>query len=537
MSLDDLISVLYKNRGLNTPKDIQEFLSPTHPQNIKPSDLGISQKQLSSAIALIQKHIKKDHPIAVYGDYDVDGLTATAIVWETLHAIYKNTFPHIPHRVTEGYGLSNAGIDHCLDQGAKLIITVDNGIVAFDQIAYAKSRDCDVLVVDHHEKLDPLPKADVFIHSTATSAAGLSWFLAQELRSLYKSDFSTPDSDLLSLVAISVICDLVPLLGVNRSFAKYGLEQLNNTTRPGLKALFQLSGLSKKSSIGPYEVGFIIGPRLNASGRLAHALDSLRLLCTTSVQRGFDLAATLESVNSDRQRLTEVSTQNAYSQVSSVDIPDILISADASYNEGIIGLIAAKLVERFHRPSLAISIGTSKCKGSARSIPGFHITDFLRQFSDIFDSVGGHAMAAGFTLPTENLDLFTQKATASASGFITPEMLVKQHRIDARVKLSDLNLDLYSKLEEFAPFGLGNPRPVFASENVSIFGLKRVGASQNHLRFQAESFPAIYFSAPAEIPADISKADIIYSLDLNTFNGLSNLQLLIKNISYGSVSD
>ena len=503
MTEAEIIQKLLANRGLKSKKDIDEFFRPVHPKDIK------SPFDSKSAIKLIKSHIKKNHKIAIYGDYDVDGICSTAILWETLYAGYKNVFPHIPHRREEGYGLSTTGIDHCLNQGAKLIITVDNGIVAHEQIKYCRDQGCDIIIIDHHEVGESLPSANIILHSTTTCAAGLTWFFCR--------DYGNAPS--LELVALAVICDIVPLLGINRSFAKFGLEELNKTCRPGLLALFEEAAI--KPPINPYHVGFIIGPRINAAGRLEHAIDSLRLLCTKDPVKARGLAAHLGEVNRSRQQLTEDSVAHALSHIS---LSNLIISAHESYDEGIIGLIAAKLAEKHHRPAIAISIGEKTSKGSARSIPGFHITEHLRQFESLLAAVGGHAMAAGFTIETSKI----QDLISSISHPDIPaDLLVKKQRVDCEIPLSMIHNSLFKKIKEFEPFGLANPTPVFQSKNIPVSNFRKVGKTSQHLKFTAGGLDAIYFNAP-EINFDT--ADITYTINEDNFTGNSKLQLVVKDI-------
>ena len=449
--------------------------------------------------------------ISVYGDYDVDGICSSAILWETLYSSYKNVFPHIPHRETEGYGLSIKGIDHCLKQEAKLIIAVDNGIVAFDEIKYCQRKKCDIIVIDHHEPEKKLPKANVILHSTSACAAGLTWFFCRDC-------LGKPNLEHLSLAAIATICDIVPLLGTNRSIAKFGLEQLNQTSRPGLQALFKIAGIS---SITPYQVGFIIGPRLNAMGRLEHAIDSLRLLCTTNPSRARELAKLLNATNEQRQTETQISVQHALQQTTT---NNILMTADTSYHEGIIGLIAAKLVENYWRPSLAVSIGEITSKGSGRSIPGFHITEFLRQQEKLFISLGGHAMACGFTIKTAKLD---KLAKFVATAKIDPALVIKKQRIDLEIPISVINYELTNQLTKFEPFGLGNPTPVFQSTG-QISDIKTVGRENKHLKFKVDGLDAIWFNATNTLKP--GTYTLTYSLEKDTWNGQDKLQLVIKDV-------
>jgi single-stranded-DNA-specific exonuclease len=458
----------------------------------------------------------------LYGDYDVDGVCATAILWETLHPLSSQIKPFIPHREKDGYGLSQSGIDACLSQGAKLIITLDNGIVAHEQIAYCRQQGCDVVIIDHHTISDNLPDANFVLHSTSCSAAGLAWFFSRDFIQL--SHLSPASSDHLSLAAMATICDLVPLLGTNRSLVAHGLTELRSTTRPGLQALFKLAGI-EQTTIDPYHVGYIIGPRLNAMGRLEHAMDSLRLLCTPNPVQAAELANLLHATNLTRQSETE----SAISHATSLNpTGDVLVVASETYHPGVIGLVAAKLTEKFYRPSIAISIGPVVSKGSARSISGFNITDHIRQFSSQLVNVGGHAMAAGFTIDNKFLTEFIAHISQAS---IDPNLFIRPTRVDMELPLDSVTLDLYYRLAELAPFGLGNPTPTFSTSGVSMTDPRRIGQDGKHLKFRAGELEAIYFNAPLGIEQPTSNISIIYSLTLNTFNGKTSLQLNIKSIS------
>lgn len=492
MDINSIINTLLKNRNLD--------LTPQHPKDL------LTPIDIKPALQLIKEHIAKNNKIFIYGDYDVDGVCATAILWETLYKDYKNVFPHIPHREAEGYGLSIKGIDHCLGQGAKLIIAVDNGIVAHEQVDYCRNNNCDIIIIDHHEPSLTWPEANVIIHSTETCAAGLAWY------------FSLSDAH-LDLVALAVICDMIPLTGLNRSFAKFGLQKLNATNRPGLRALIEVSGI--KDKIEAYHVGFILGPRLNAMGRLEHAIDSLRLLCTTDPQKAKDIAQILDQTNRERQDLTQRAVENA---LSSIELTNVLVSANHNYHPGIIGLIAAKLVEKHYRPAVVMAIGETESKGSARSIAGFHITEHLRTASHLLKNIGGHAMAAGFTLNNSKLEEFI---SIISNPNISADLLLKKQRVDMELPFEVLSLDLYTALQQLQPFGLGNPQPVFRTNNVKLLNSERLGKSNQHVKFQVDKIDAIWFNSPNDIP---ELGDIIYSLDQNTWNNQTKLQLLIKDI-------
>ncbi|MEK7504124.1 MAG: single-stranded-DNA-specific exonuclease RecJ [Patescibacteria group bacterium] len=503
MRADEIVTKILELRGI---KDTQEFFNPTHPSTI------ISPFDSQPAIDLIKKHVTLGNKIAVYGDYDVDGICGTAILWETIYANYKNVFPHIPHRESEGYGLSIKGIDHCLSQGAKLIITIDNGIVAHEQIKYIKAHDCDVIVIDHHESEEKLPHADVILHSTSSCAAGLAWFFARDY-------LHTPPS--LELPAIATVCDMMPLIGTNRSFVKHGLEEIKNTSRMGLLALFQEAAIKK---ISTYEIGYIVGPRINAMGRLEHAIDSLRLLCTKNAKQAGELAKLLGETNKQRQDETKTAVDHALGILDENNLPDLIVVSDAGYHPGVIGLIAGKLTEKYHRPSIAISVGETESKASCRSVSGFHITDHLRQYSDLLVAVGGHAAAAGFTVSNINLPKLLKLLSETK---IDPKLLKKTQRVDLEIPLLSIDYSLLSKLKELEPYGLGNPSPVFSTPGVEVSDVRPVGKDNKHFKFKASNLDAIWFNGQS-LPN--GKYNLIYQVEENNFNGNSSLKLNVRTV-------
>ena len=517
MTPDEIIQKILETRGIT---NLDEYFNPPHPKDIE------SPFDSLPAIELIKKHIALNNKIIVYGDYDVDGICATAILWETIYAGYKNVFPHIPHRESEGYGLSIKGIDHCLSQGAKLIITVDNGIVAHDQIGYIKNNACDVIIIDHHDPEQKLPNANTILYSKDSCASGLAWFFARDYLGLSAKGQVLS----LELATIATVCDLVPLLNINRSFARHGLAELENTKRVGLLALIQEASLKK---IGVYEIGYIIGPRINAMGRLEHAIDSLRLLCTHNADQAAKLAKLLGDTNKTRQDETKNAVDHALGMLDENNLPDLIVVSDTGYHAGVIGLIAGKLTEKYHRPSIAISVGETESKASCRSISGFHITDYLRKFDKLLVAVGGHAMAAGFTISSINLPKLLKKLNKTS---IDPKLLVKTQRIDLEIPLSSINYELMTKLKTMEPYGLGNPQPIFKSANIQITNIKSVGQTGKHLKFKVGNLDAIWFNATSsQLLSPSSSYDVIYQSEINEFNGKTSLQLNIRDIiAHGS---
>ena len=545
--IEEIVKILLKNRGLKTEKEVSEFLNPKNPADFTAKDLGIDEKEVKKAVGRIKKAIKNNEGIIVYGDYDADGICATAILWETLYELSgksKNILPYIPERVSEGYGLNCESISKIKDQRSNLglIITVDHGITAAEKIKYASELGVDVIVCDHHQVGKEKPKCTAVIHTEKICAAAISWFLSKEIIKNFPN-CQLLIANYLDLVAIATIADLEPLVGINRSFVKFGLESLRKTTRCGLLAIFEEAGL-KKEEIDTYHVGYIIGPRLNAMGRMEHALESLRLLCTNSCDKAKDLAEKLGLTNKERQLLTEETVKQAKLLIAGIEgvLPKFLVVDSDQYEEGIIGLVAGKLVEEFHRPAVVISRGEKYSKASARSINGFNIIEAIRVQSDLLVDSGGHPMAAGFTIETVKINLLKQRLIKGAEKQITGEMLNKTLKIDMELPLPAVSLNLWEEIKKLQPFGLGNPEPSFSSKAM-VKSFRTVGSDSKHLKLSlalitncsiANCFSAIAFNMGnlAEKLEIDQKVEIAYNLSLNIWNNTQNIELKIKDIKW-----
>lgn len=533
---EEIIKILLKNRGLTTKKRVDEFYNPPDPSALHPRPLGINAKEISKAVERIKRAIKSGEKIIVYGDYDADGICGTAIMWETLHACGADVLPYIPHRVEEGYGLSQKGIDNLLSHKLtaishtpSLIITVDHGITARKELDYAISKGLDVIITDHHQKPKILPKSYTTVWTDKISGAAVAWILAKEITASYAQQ----NLGHLDLVAIATIADMIPLKGFNRSLVKFGLLDLNQTKRPGLLALMAAARLTP-GGIGVYDVSFILAPRLNASGRIEHAVDSLRLLCTRDHQKAKVLAQKLDETNRERQRLTEEAFIHARSLVKITD--KLIFISHHSYNEGVIGLVAGKLTEEFYRPAIVVSEGKPHSKASARSINGFNIIEILRRLEDLLLDCGGHPMAAGFTIETALLQQLKTRLLELAQKEITDKHLEKVLKVDCEIELTDINWPLFEKIKKFEPFGFGNPEPVFLTHRVRIKDLRVLGNEGKHLKLLIDSnhtpFSAIGFGF-GEWGQKLKigdKVDLVYTLLVDSWNGEEKLQLKIKDI-------
>ncbi|KKR11009.1 MAG: Single-stranded-DNA-specific exonuclease RecJ [Candidatus Woesebacteria bacterium GW2011_GWA1_39_21] len=547
--VEDIIDQLLKNRGIVTEKQKKEFFNPTDPQKAGLRSLGIDQKSVSSAIRRIRLAKAGKEKVIIFGDYDVDGICSTAILWEYLYGIGLDVTPYIPERFSEGYGVKPESIVRLKKQYPKLslIITVDNGIVAFEAVNKARQLGIDTIVVDHHEKGEKYPDAYSVVHTKKLCGAGISWVLTREidrkiapavpigafLRKNVGGKVKIEDG--LELAALGTVADQMPLLDVNRSIVKYGLEKLNTTNRTGLNALFLASGINK-GNIGIYEINYVIAPRLNAMGRLEHAIESLRLLCTKNGKRAGELAQLLNRTNARRQKIVEESVAQAKSLLKKNKSDKIIIIDDESYHEGVVGLIAAKLVEEFWRPSVVVSRGEGLSKGSARSIPEFSIIDAIRSVEGLLIGAGGHQMAAGFVLKSENISKFKKLLQNYCAKNLKNDLLEKRLRVDINLGFDGLTNKLAEKIEKMGPFGIGNPAPTFSTYACAIKDVRKVGRSGNHLKFilehDAYEYEAIFFNSQNQVTDFVPgvKLDIVYNLEENYWNGQVSLQLKVKDI-------
>lgn len=523
---DELLNVLLSNRDIKTKQKKEEFLNPKSPQEYSVHDVGIDKKNLNKAIERIKKAISTGEEILVYGDYDADGICGTAIMWEALDRLHAKAIPYIPNRFEDGYGLNVHSIKKLKDKhpNLKLLITVDNGIVAFDGVDKANDLGIDVIITDHHASKEKMPKAHSIVHTTQTSGSGVAYLFAQEfINKTISSDNS------VELATIGTVADQLPLLDFNRSLVKHGLLSLSKTQRIGLKKLFVVSGLLGKP-IGTYEVNFMIAPRINASGRMAEGMDALRLLCTRNMGRAQSLAEQLNSINLDRQNTVEEALKLAEQDFSQKESSVIVLSSQ-SYHEGIIGLIASRIVEKYYRPTIVLSVKGEIAKASARSIAGFNIIDAIRFHEDLILEGGGHEMAAGFSINITNIELFTNKINEYAKPLLSNEVLDRKVKIDCLLDFHLINQKAYNILRSLEPHGTGNPAPLFASKNVKVVSQKLVGKESNHLKLVLESenkkINAMIFNQSETIESEF--IDVAYRMSENTWNGNTSIEMMIKD--------
>lgn len=518
----DFLKLLLKNRHINS-KDILNFFNPVHPKTLDVFEFGINQKHLNQTIDRIKEAIDKKQNILIYGDYDVDGITATAILWQVLYQHQAKVLPFVPDRECDGYGIkADSFFKFATKNNLKfdLLITVDNGIVASKELQKIIDSEVDVIVVDHHVSNLPLPKSVITVHSTKVSGSALSWIVAKEI---------DKNAD-LGLAAFGTITDCLPLNNINRNIVYHGLRSLRLNPNHGIKKLIQISG-AKQESLSTYDLGFILGPRINAVGRLSNPTDALRLLCSSSSNQASKFTQILDKFNKDRQILQQESIDLAQQKVKN-NKDKLIFIADKSFHPGIIGLIAGRLTEKYYLPSIILNIGDGIAKGSCRSIKELNIIDSLRQVSDLFIDLGGHSGAAGFSIDPKNISKFKKSITQIINQKLDGLDLKPDIFIDAEMKLDAVTVKNCKLIQKLEPFGIENPQPLFLFKEVKITQKRLLGSNQEHLKLKLNTIDAIAFKK-GDLAKDLNVGDLVNitaHLNLNIWNGNTSPQLVVKDI-------
>ncbi|MFC2011810.1 single-stranded-DNA-specific exonuclease RecJ [Chloroflexota bacterium] len=528
-----IISQLLYNRGIVEPSQVESFLAADDRLSADPNLLpGMHQ-----AVARLYQALLSNEKIAVYGDFDADGITATALLVQGLSFLDCQATPYIPHRLTEGYGLKTAALEKLQKEGISLVITVDCGITAVSEVKRAKRLGLDVIITDHHTPPDEIPLARAVVNPKLpgsnypfTELAGVGVAL-KLLQALFRGLGRKQQMDeLMDLVALGTIADMVPLLGENRYLVKQGLEILRNSPRLGIREIIALSGLSD-TDINSERVSWTIAPRLNSAGRLEHAMGSYRLLMTDSLDEARSLAGWLEQKNAERQRLTVKILERAREQVVAQGDAPILIAGDLDYPAGVIGLVAGRLAEEFYRPVIVLRTGEQMSGGSCRSIPEFDIIQALNRCSHLLTHFGGHSRAAGLGLRTRDLPQLKKELLEQAAAELKGVDLRPRVDIDAEVTLAELSGDTYTKLQKLEPFGQGNPIPTFISRGVDIVNCRTMGNGGEHLRMKLKQgntvWDAVGFRLGGYLGEMTSPLDIVYNLELDSWGGQEKLRLNI----------
>lgn len=529
------------SRGLDNPEKINDFLNPTLANLRDPFEMT----GMSDGVDRVTQALYNNEKIMIYGDYDVDGITATALLYMVLNKLGAQTEFYLPNRLTQGYGLSRDGIDEARDKGITLIITVDTGITAVEEVKYATSQGIDVVVTDHHEPGVTIPDALSIInpkqlgcdYGGELSGVGVAYKFAQGLYRRFGQDEEELQEH-LDLVAMGTSADIVPLVGENRILTKFGIKQIARTTKPGIKSLAFVSGLMGKE-IGTGQVVFILAPRINALGRLGDCSEAIRLLSTRDERIAAEIARKLDLENRRRKEIDEQTLNEALDQMREVvdtDTDKAIVLAAEGWHQGVIGIVASRLVERFHLPTVMIAISDGEGKGSARSIPGFHLCEALKECEHLLIRYGGHKYAAGLSIKPENIPAFRDKFNEISARNLTLEDTTPKLSIDLEIELTDIHDEFVRTVERFSPFGPQNMRPIFLTRNCEVLGHPYV-VGNNHLKMKVRKGEAVFdvigfgFGDMAQVISDKGcLVDLVYALEFNTYNGQTRIQMRLRDI-------
>ena len=560
-----VVGQLLLNRGFGTGdlESARRFARPALTDLLDPADIP----GLPAAAQRLADALKAGERVAIYGDYDVDGITATSILWHAFALLGgdpQNVLTYVPHRVDEGYGLNVEAVEKLADDGARVIVSVDCGITAVEEATAAKARGVDLIITDHHEwKHDgggePALPADAFalVHPRLPSdrkyanphltGAGVAFKLAWEVgkRATGREKVSTEMRqflvEALALAALGTIADVAPLTGENRVIARFGLGGLTKTKLRGLRALIDSAGLGGKE-LDSYHVGFLLGPRLNACGRMGHARQAVHMLTAATPGEAKDTADFLESQNRDRQTTERKIVEQAVEMVrdhgwDGPDSPAIVVDGEG-WHAGVVGIVASRLVDKFSRPTVVLATEDGCAAGSGRSVSGFHLARALAACDDLLTSHGGHAMAAGLKLASENVDAFRKRFTAQAREQLSPDDLVPTLRADAAVPLSHVTAALVEELARLGPFGVGNPKPVLVLRGLTVLSARSCGKTGDHLQLQLDDnkgsrMKAIAFGC-GKLALSLRGGDVVdvaAEPGLNEWNGRVSVELVVRDLA------
>jgi len=541
LGLSPLLAQILCHRGIQDPDAAQRFLSPSL-RNDLPSPFLMAG--MERAVGRLVLAVEKSELICIWGDYDVDGTTGTATLVSFFKGIGVDPVYYVPHRIGEGYGLNSEALRRLNAQGVRVVVTVDCGVSNYDEVELAQSLGIDVIVVDHHEPPEPLPPAvailnphrsDCSFPDTGLSGAGLAFYLViglrSKLREIGRFKFSgSPDIRRhLDLVTLGTIADMVPLRGINRILVRRGLEELGNSTRPGIVALKAAAGIST-GALGAGQVAFQLGPRINAAGRMDAGLKVVEMLTTESEEVAARIAQELDEHNRERQEMEKQVLEQALSQAEeggTVDERYSIVVGQDGWHPGVLGIVASRLVERFHRPTVVVGFHQGEGKGSARSIRGFHMVEGLRRCAGLLEKFGGHESAGGLSIKASKFPLFAAQFDEIVRACLSPEQLTPVLEVDAELDFSAIDLSLARELEALKPFGIGNPEPLFMTRSVEISELRDFnGGCRLRLRQGRRSLGAVVFGRGEKFSARPGATiDVVYRLTENQWNGTSTVEL------------
>ena len=541
LNVENFVATLLIQRGIETFEEAKQFFRPSLDHLHDP----YLMKDMDKAVERIEKAISRQERILIFGDYDVDGTTAVSLVSSYLKSYYPDVATYIPDRYNEGYGISFLGIDYAEDNGFTLIIALDCGIKSIDHVAYAKERNIDFIICDHHRPGSSLPEAAAILDPKRDDCnypydelcgCGIGFKLIQALAKNRNQNID----DLvpyLDLVATAIAADIVPMTGENRVLAHFGLQVINSDPRPGIKALiFQV----KKKILDITDVVFIIAPRINAAGRIKHGNHAVELLTEFDFDQAQQFASEIEAYNSERKDLDKVITQQALHQIEQNNEKDRFTSVvyQENWHKGVIGIVASRLIETYYRPTLVFTKSGDKYAASARSVKGFDVYNALEACAEYLEQFGGHMYAAGMTLKEENYLLFKKAFEKEVQKTIHPDMLIPEITIDAAINFSEITPKLIRILKQFEPFGPMNMTPIFLTPDVKDTGYgKPMGKENEHIKLfvkqnGSEGIPAIGFGLGEKYDLTCNQKifQMAYCIDENEWNGQTSVQLRLKSI-------
>ena len=544
LGLDPLAARVLVARGVAEPQDAARFLS--HELADLPDPFRM--KGMSAAVERLTRAIVERQQITLYGDYDVDGVCSTALLSLFLDAVGASPKTYIPHRIDEGYGLNVRAVERIAREGSRLLVSLDCGISSVAEVARARELGMDVVIVDHHTVPDTLPAATAVLNphqpgceypTQVLCAAGVAFNLVMALRrslrtlGWFANRREPALKPLMDLVALATVCDVVPLTGANRILVRHGLEALGRADRPGVRALKEVAGLETEGPVSAGQVGFHLGPRINAAGRLDDATVGLQLLRTSSLAEARELATKLDGANQERRSIERQMLVEAVAQAEERPGTRGLVLWAEGWHPGVVGIVAARIVERFHKPTLVIGVQAGVGKGSARSIEGFHLVEALRECADHLSRFGGHRHAAGVTLDAERLPEFRRAFELAAEKRLREEDLEPRCRVDAVVHPEELTERAVGALAALGPFGAGNPEPVFVAESLHAKG-RLVTSKQgvSHLKLVLPDCPAIDtigFGLGPRLGEVDGPVDLAFQPSIDTWNGRSRVSLKIRD--------
>jgi single-stranded-DNA-specific exonuclease len=548
LSLPPVAAKLLANRGLDSKDKAEPFLYPSIDNLHDPFLLS----DMDKGVERVMRALRDKEKFMIFGDYDVDGITSTSLLFLVLNKLGAEVTYYLPNRLIEGYGLSEEGILEAQRRGVSLIISVDCGITAVEEVAFAKEKGVDTIITDHHEPKEILPEACAIINPKTMaegypggdlSGVGVAFKFTQAIYRRLGQDERELD-DHLDLVALGTAADIVPLVEENRIFTKFGMAQIAKTTKPGLKSLIFVSGILGQK-IGTGQVVFILAPRINAVGRLGDAELAIKLLTTRDESKAAEMARALNEENRRRKTIDETTLREALDLIEQdVDLVNdkAIVLASSGWHQGVIGIVASRLVEKFHRPTIMIAIDGEEGKGSARSIPGFHLYEALGECQGFLSKYGGHKYAAGLSIPPENIPSFRENFLRVTGSKLSRDDLIPKLSINAELELEQINTELIKVLEMFAPFGPQNMRPVFMTQRLQVWGEPYV-VGNNHLRLRVKKTGSV-FDCIGFGMGDMAKMlcmkgiriDLAYVLETNFWNDSYKLQLRIKDIKISDES-